>query len=100
MNEIGPMRGGYRMPDTAGLSSFVAGPAGRIRRMVSLAALTAFAAAAPPIATARAQETGAAGTITGRVTEEGGVPLENVQIYIVEVGRDTRTGANGTYRLG
>ncbi|HEY2066240.1 MAG TPA: TonB-dependent receptor [Gemmatimonadaceae bacterium] len=48
---------------------------------------------------ARAQDVGPTGTIAGRVVDETGAPLEGVQVYIVEVGRDARTTANGTYRM-
>lgn len=80
------------------------GSAGRFtsRRSPSSAWLCAAAAAVLAVAAApaaRAQEAGPAGTVTGRVVDETSRPLEGVQVYIIELGRDTRTGAGGTYRL-
>jgi iron complex outermembrane receptor protein len=65
-------------------------------RALLLAAGVLLAATA---ATSRAQDTTQTGTIVGRVTDESGAPIEGVQVYIVELGRDTRTGDGGTYRL-
>jgi outer membrane receptor protein involved in Fe transport len=48
---------------------------------------------------AHAQDTGPIGTVAGRVTDETGAPLEGVQVYIMDVGRDARTGAGGVYRI-
>ena len=64
--------------------------------LLTAAVLLATAATAT---TSGAQDTASTGTIVGRVTEEGGAPLAGAQVYISELGRDTRTGADGSYRL-
>ncbi|HEY2027162.1 MAG TPA: TonB-dependent receptor [Gemmatimonadaceae bacterium] len=48
---------------------------------------------------AQAQDVGPTGTIAGRIVDETGAPIEGVQVYIVEVGRDARSGGNGIYRM-
>jgi outer membrane receptor protein involved in Fe transport len=47
----------------------------------------------------RAQETGPTGSITGRIIDEGSVPIEGVQVYIAEIGRDARTNGTGVYTI-
>ena len=41
----------------------------------------------------------AAATVSGRVTESGGIPLAGVRIEVVEISRSTQTLDNGQYRL-
>ena len=64
-----------------------------------LAAGIAIALVGAPAA-ARAQEAaGPTGVVVGHVVDESGTPLEGVQIYILELARDTRSGPGGAYRL-
>jgi outer membrane receptor protein involved in Fe transport len=46
-----------------------------------------------------AQDTAPTGTLAGHVVDETSRPLEGVQVYIIELGRETRTGAAGTFRM-
>jgi len=57
-------------------------------------------ATATAVRSARAQNPGPTGTITGRVVDPAGTPVEGAQVYILTPPRDTRTGADGTYHLG
>lgn len=65
--------------------------------LLRLAAGVTLAAASP--GAVRAQEAAPSGSVTGRVVDETSRPLEGVQVYILELGRDTRTGPDGVYRL-
>jgi outer membrane receptor protein involved in Fe transport len=64
--------------------------------VVAAGALIATTALSPAV---RAQEPGPTGAVAGRIIDETGAPLEGVQVYIVEVGRDARTNAAGVYRI-
>lgn len=44
-------------------------------------------------------DTPVSGTLHGRVTEAGGIPLGGVRIEVVEINRSTTTLENGTYRI-
>ena len=60
----------------------------------------AVVAVAWDAATAGAQQPAAAGTITGRVTEQGsGAPLSAAQVFVVGTTRGSVTGENGSYRI-
>ena len=62
---------------------------------IGVALALAFWAAAP--ATAIAQRLPV--TVTGRVADSAGVPLEGVRVLLVEIGRRTSSDANGRFRL-
>jgi TonB-dependent SusC/RagA subfamily outer membrane receptor len=60
----------------------------------------AVVAVAWDAATAGAQQPAAAGTITGRVTEQGsGAPLAAAQVFVVGSTRGAITAENGSYRI-
>jgi TonB-linked SusC/RagA family outer membrane protein len=69
------------------------------RRLTRIAVLWLAVAAATfaPMRVATAQ--GRAGTVTGRVTEEGGVPIEGVRVQVVGTTLGTQTNQDGQYTL-
>jgi outer membrane receptor protein involved in Fe transport len=83
---------------TGSMSSFSSWSTRRHRAILAAAGflIAISAVSARPI---RAQDIAPTGTIAGHVTDETGAPLEGVQVYIVEVGRDARTDAGGAYRM-
>ena len=71
----------------------------RTRRALCVAAGALLALAAPRDAARAQEEAGQTGSVSGRVTNEAGAPVDNAQVYILEVGRDARTNAEGAYRI-
>ncbi|HEV7838698.1 MAG TPA: carboxypeptidase regulatory-like domain-containing protein, partial [Gemmatimonadaceae bacterium] len=69
------------------------------RLLVPLALLCAVIGSFAVVPTAQAQ-VAAAGTITGIITSEGGVPVAGVQVSIPGRGIGATTGTDGRYTIG
>ncbi len=65
-------------------------------RALALASILAAAAALLPLSSAHAQDFG---TVTGRVTAEGGAPVQGASVYAINTQRGALTREDGSYRL-
>ncbi len=63
---------------------------------LALATVVAVASVLVPLSAARGQELG---TVAGRVTAEGGVPVQGASVYAINTQRGALTREDGSYRM-